>query len=369
MADPRVVKLANLLVNYSVEVKPGDKVMIGGGLTTQPLMEETYRAVVKAGGHPLVRWHHNTLQEIMLKEGNDDQLTHIPEPVKVAMETYDCSISFWGDTNTRTLSGVDPARQQLAQSAGKELFGKVMERSASGEYRWVGTQFPTNANAQEADMSLSEYEDFVYGACHVDKDDPVAEWNKVHDMQQKLVEWLKGKERVVVKGPNADITLSIAGRGFINSDGHKNMPSGEVFTSPIEDSANGWVRFTYPAIVGGREVEGVELRFENGKVVDATATKNQDFLLKAISMDEGASYLGEFAIGTNYGIKQFTKSILFDEKIGGTMHMALGRGFPEIGGKNESALHWDMICDMRDGSQILIDDELFYENGQFVMFK
>ena len=217
-------------------------------------------------------------------------------------------------------------------------------------------------------MSLSEYENFVYGACFTDKDDPVAEWLKIHDRQQKLVDWLKGKKQVKVKGPNVDVTLSIDGRDFINSDGHKNMPSGEIFTSPVEDSANGWVRFTYPAIVAGREVEGIELRFENGKVVEATAKKNQDYLLSTLDTDEGARYLGEFAVGTNNGIQQFTKSILFDEKIGGTIHMAVGRGFPEIGGKNESAVHWDMICEMRDGGKIWVDDELFYDSGEFVMF-
>jgi aminopeptidase len=263
------------------------------------------------------------------------------------------------------MSGVDPARQQMMQAARTELLATQMRRSAAGDLRWVGALYPTNAHAQDADMSLSDFADFVYSACYVDKDDPVAEWQRIHDEQQKLVDWLAGKKRVAVKGPNADLTLSIEGRGFINSDGHKNMPSGEIFTSPVEDSVNGWVRFTYPAITGGREVEGIELRFEDGKVVEASAQKNEDYLFKMLEMDAGARYLGEFAIGTNHGIKQFTKSILFDEKIGGTMHMAIGRGFEEIGGKNESAVHWDMICDMRDGGKIWVDDELFYDSGEF----
>lgn len=367
MADPRVNKLAKLLVNYCVGVKPGEKVAIMGGLVARSLMTETFREVVRAGGHPLTFWQHGDLREIMFKEGNDDQLTFISPPQKLVMETYDCIISLWGAENTRILAGVDPARQQLAQSAQRELFGTMMQRSASGELRWVGTMFPTQAFAQEADMSIADYEDFVYGACHVDKDDPVAEWNKVHDRQQKLVDWLKGKKQVKVQGPNADVTLSIEGRAFINSDGHKNMPSGEVFTSPIEDSANGWVRFTYPAVVGGREVEGVELRFEDGKVVAASAKKNEQYLLQTLDTDPGARFLGEFAIGTNDGIKKFTKSILFDEKIGGSFHMAVGRGFPEAGGKNVSAVHWDMICDMHDGGKIWVDDELFYDSGKFLI--
>jgi aminopeptidase len=163
------------------------------------------------------------------------------------------------------------------------------------------------------------------------------------------------------------MTVSIHERTFINSDGRRNMPSGEIFTGPVESSVNGWVRFTYPAIFAGREVDGVELRFENGKVVDASAQKNEDFLLKTLDIDDGARYLGEFAIGTNNGIDRFTKSILYDEKIGGTIHMALGMGYPETGSQNKSSIHWDMICDMRDGGQIWVDDELFYEGGKFAV--
>ena len=214
-------------------------------------------------------------------------------------------------------------------------------------------------------MSLTEYEDFVYGACMVNLDDPVAYWLDRKQEQQRLIDWLKGHDQLQVKGENIDLTLSVKGRNFINADGTKNFPDGEIFTSPIEDSVNGWVRFTYPAIYGGREVDGVELQFENGKVVHASAKKGEDYLISVLDTDEGALYLGEFAIGTNTGIQQFTRNILFDEKIGGTVHMALGGGFPEVGGKNESAVHWDMICDMRSGGQIIVDGALFYENGQF----
>jgi aminopeptidase len=331
------------------------------------LVKETYRQIIKAGGHPLLRWQEDDFQEIMLKEGNDEQLSFIPDPFKIVIETYDCQIGIRGASNTRSLSGVDPSREQIRRLAGREIMETMMKRSAEGEVRWVGTLYPTQAHAQEADMSLSDYEDFVYGACHVDKDDPVAEWNKVSTMQQKLVDWLKGKSMVKVKGPNIDMALSIAERTFINSDGHKNMPSGEIFTGPVEESVNGWVRFTYPAIYSGREVSGVELRFKDGKVVEATAKKNEEFLISVLDTDDNSRYLGEFAIGTNNGIQRFTKSILFDEKIGGTIHMALGAGYPETGSKNKSPVHWDMICDMRDGGQIWVDDELFYESGKFLI--
>ena len=367
MIDPRAEKLAKVLVNYSVNVQPDDKVAIMGHLIAQPLLAEIYRQVLRAGGHPVVFWNDSAMQDIFFQEANEEQLTYIPEVFKQVIETYDCLIALWGSDNTRNLSNADPLKLQLNSQAEGEL-GKIqMARSAAGEMRWVGAMFPTAAYAQEADMSLREYEDFVYGTCYVDKDDPVAEWNRIHDEQQKLVDWLDGKKQVRVKGPNADITLSIDGRKFINSDGHHNMPSGEIFTSPVKESVNGWIRFTYPAIYSGREVEGIELRFENGKIVEASAEKNEEFLLSVLDTDEGSRYLGEFAVGTNKGIKQFTKSILFDEKIGGSIHMAVGMAFPEANGKNESAVHWDMICDMRDGGKIWVDDVLFYDSGEFVI--
>ena len=214
-------------------------------------------------------------------------------------------------------------------------------------------------------MSLPEYENFVYSATFADQPDPVACWRGVHDTQQRLVDWLKGKKQMVARGPNIDMTVSIDGRTFINSDGRRNMPSGEIFTGPVEDSASGWVKFSYPAIRGGQAVEGVEFEFEAGKVVQARASKNEAYLLSQLDSDAGARFLGEFAVGTNYGIQRFTKSILYDEKIGGTLHMALGAGYPETGSVNQSSIHWDFICDMRQDSEILVDGELFYKNGQF----
>jgi aminopeptidase len=365
--DPRVLKLANLLTNYCVSVQPSDKVLLIGNPGSRSLVKETYREVIQAGGLPMVYWLDGEFDEILFKEGNDDQISHIPESMKHIFETYDCQISIRGASNTRILSGVDPERQRMRQEAMREIMEISMRRSAAGDLRWVGTLFPTNAQAQEADMSLSEYEDFVFGACFADKDDPETEWSKISVKQQKLVNWLAGKEQVKVKGPSVELTLSIAGRTFINSDGKRNMPSGEIFTGPVEKSVNGWVRFSYPAIVAGREVTGIELRFEDGKVVHASAQKNEEFLLSTLDTDAGSRYLGEFAIGTNKGIQKFTKLILFDEKIGGTIHMAVGAGYPETGSQNKSSVHWDMICEMRDGGKIWIDDELFYDSGRFLV--
>jgi aminopeptidase len=367
VADPRVVKLAETLVHYCTAVQLGNWVLVRGHVGALPLVEETLRQVARAGGNPTVLLEADTLPEILLREASEAQLGWISPLDELMAERLDVLIGIQAASNTRILTGVDPARQQVQERARRRILNTYMERSAAGAHRWVGTLFPCPAYAQEADLSLADYESFVYAATFADQPDPVARWQEVHDTQQRLVEWLKGKDRVEVRGPHVDLTLSIAGRTFINSDGKRNMPSGEIFTGPVEESVNGWIRFGYPAIRGGREVEGVELEFRAGKVVRATAAKNQDYLLSQIASDEGAAYLGEFAIGTNYRIQRFTKSILYDEKIGGTVHVALGAGYPETGSRNRSAIHWDFICDMRRESEIRVDGELFYKDGYFVI--
>lgn len=365
--DPRITKLAETLVNYSIAVKPGDWVWIRGSALAEPLISEVLHKVLLAGGRPTVTLSTDNLDEVRLKYSSDAQLEWIAPIETVLWEQVDALISIRAAENTRYLSGVDPEKQRKQQNARRGLTETYMRRSADGSLRWVGTQYPCQAYAQEADMSLSDYADFVYQATFSDQPDPIAKWQGVHDVQQRLVDWLKGKDQVTVKGPHVDLQLSIKDRTFINSDGKKNMPSGEIFTGPVEDSVNGWVRFSYPAIRGGREVEGVELTFKDGRVVEASAEKNEDFLISQLDSDEGSRYLGEFAVGTNYGIDRFTKSILFDEKIGGTIHMAVGAGYPETGSKNKSSVHWDFICDMRTDSEIRVDGELFYQNGRFVI--
>ncbi len=367
MQDPRVQRLASVLVHYSTYIQPGDLVAIRGMPTAEPLLVAVYEEVLRAGGHPHLLLALPGIEEAYYRLASDEQLDFISPVYEMVVQKFDANISIRSGVNTRELSSIDPARQSRRLRAMHPIMQTYMQRGAAGELKWCGTQYPTPAYAQEADMSLREYEEFVYGACFCDQDDPVARWNEVHQMQQRLVDWLKGKKDVRVTGPNADLTLSIEGRVFVNSDGHHNMPSGEIFTGPVEDSVEGWVRFTYPAITNGREVEGIELWFEQGRVVKATAKKGQEYLLQMLDTDPGSRYLGEFAIGTNDGIQRFTKNILFDEKIGGSFHMAVGAGYPETGSKNESSIHWDMICDMRDGGEIYVDGELFYQSGRFVI--
>jgi len=322
---------------------------------------------LQAGGHPLMMVSLPDTEEIFFRYASDEQPKHVPKPLELVMETYDVRISVIAESNTKALSNVEPGKMVLQQRAHTELMRTFMRRSAAGELRWTVAPFPTNAFAQDAEMSLSEYGDFVYGACLPDMDDPVGYWQRFSARQEKIVSWLKGKANVHIRGPETDLRLSIAGRSFVNCDGHYNMPDGEIFTGPVEDSIEGNVYFSYPAIYRGREVIGVRLWFEQGKVVKASADKNEDFLLQTLDTDAGSRFVGEFAIGTNQGITRFTREILFDEKIGGSFHMALGAGYPETGSKNESAIHWDMICDLREGGEIWVDSECFYQNGKFMI--
>ncbi len=366
MADPRHRKLAQVLIRYSLDVKPGDKILIASSELGAPLVREAYREAIRAGACPATRVRLSGLSEIALREGSEDQISHVSDMDRKEIEYYDAQLNILADANTKELAGVDPQRIVLAQKTRGPLMERFMERSAARELNWNLTLFPTQAHAQDAGMSLSDYEDFVFDAGLLDHDDPPAAWRGVHDEQQRIADFLSSHDEIHIVAPGTDLTYRVGGRKWINASGTRNFPDGEVFTGPIEDSASGTVRFSYPAVYAGNEVEEVRLRFEAGKVVEATAGRGQDFLLSMLDQDPGARFLGEVAFGLNYGIKQFTRNILFDEKIGGTMHMALGRSYPDTGGKNESSLHWDMISDLRDG-KAYADGELCYEGGRFII--
>ncbi len=367
MTDPRVKKFAELLVNYSTHVKPGDWVHVEGDIQAAPLVREIVASALRAGGNVTYGLLDDETTEIFLQNANEDQLSW-EDPLDLhSIKEANVLIFVNAPQNTRSLKGIDPAKMQARIRGRNEWHQVYMKRSATGELRWTLTNYPTHALAQDADMSLSDYENFLYAATFVDREDPVAEWEKIRIDQEKLVQRLTGKQEVIIRGPNVDIKMSVAGRKFINSFGDLNMPSGEVFTSPVEDSVNGWVKFTYPAIFRGREVDGIYLEFKDGKVIKASAEKDEEYLIKMLDTDEGSRYLGELGIGTNYGIQQFTRDILFDEKIGGTFHLAIGSGFEEAGGKNFSAIHWDFICDARIDTEMMIDGVTFYKNGKFLI--
>ncbi|MCD6162019.1 MAG: aminopeptidase [candidate division Zixibacteria bacterium] len=366
MPDSRLAKFAYVLLHYSCNVKKNQLVKLIGGVEAIPLLKELVAECLAIGANPYMKITVEDIDEIFLKNAKKDQLTFVSPIAKYEIEKLDTLIGIRSPSNTKFLSGVNPQKQVLAHKSQTKIMRRFSIRAAKGELSWVGTLMPTNAAAQDAGMSLSDYEDFVYGACMLDTKDPIAEWKKMSKYNGRLINYLKKKKVIRLVAPDTDLTFNVGGRKWINCDGNNNFPDGEVFTAPIENSANGHIRFTFPAVYSGREVNDVRIEMKNGKVVKATAAHGEDFMNAMLDMDKGSRYLGEVAIGTNFGIKKFTRNILYDEKIGGTFHMAMGDSYPESGGKNKSALHWDMICDLRKKGAMYADGQLFFKNGKFL---
>jgi aminopeptidase len=367
--EKKVHKFAQILVDHSAKIKAGDRVLLEGTTAAAPLIKSLYELILERGGHPYPMMDLPEQQEMFFQHANKKQLSHTPIFRKLAYDEFESRIRIHSSTNPRGLSGVDPKKQALHGKATKPILEAQMRRGAIKAFKWVTTLFPTEAYASEAKMSYRKYQDFVFSAVHADDKtkDPVAYWKEIEKEQKKIIGLFEGKDKGVLRGPNVDIRLSIKGRTFVNAAGEHNMPDGEIYTGPVEKSVEGWVRYTYPAIIQGRVVEGIELKFVEGQVFHAKAKANEKFLLKMLETDKGARYVGEFAIGTNNDINRFTSNILFDEKIGGSFHMALGAGYPETGSKNTSQIHWDMICDISKDSEILVDNEVVYKNGEFIL--
>jgi len=368
--DPRINRWAKTLVQYCLSIQPGEILRMDGTPAAEDLIAEVYRETLRAGGHPVVNTRLPQLSEIALKEGNDDQLGWINPADRVMIEAMDARLHIMSETNTRQLSGVDPKRQAVAGKAGRELFAARSAKVDPNLDRWCLTLFPTEAFAQDAEMSLSDFTEFVYDACFLNSEDPAERWRELGRQQQFYCDWLKNKQEAHVIGPDTDIRVKFGGRIFRNSDGKRNFPSGEFFTSPLEDSAEGHIRFTVPSVVNGHLVSDIRLTFEQGRVVESRAAQGETFLKEMLASDDGASRLGEFAVGNNFGIQHGIRNILFDEKIGGTIHMALGNSYRECGGKNTSQLHWDMVCDLREaagGGEVYVDDTLFLKDGKLIL--
>ena len=366
MPDARVEKLAEVLVKYSSSVKPDDLVSIKGSTLSEPLVIALLKQTLKAGGHPRVRLTPADAAEVLYKNASDEQLKFISDLDRQEVEQLDVSIRVMASNNTRAMSNIDPAKPALFSQAHKDLSTRFLERAARGELRWTLTAFPTLAYAQEAEMSLAEYEDFVYRACLLHRPDPVAAWKELAEQQARMADHLNKCKELRIVATDTDIRFGIEGRKWITCDGDRNFPDGEVFTGPVEDSVEGNIRYTYPAIREGRHVDDIRLTFKAGKAVQATAAKQQDFLITMLDQDEGARFIGELSLGSNYEVQRFTRNLLFDEKIGGTCHLALGKGYPESGSQNTSGLHWDMVCDLRKGGKVYADGKLIQENGRFL---
>jgi aminopeptidase len=366
MADQRISKLAKLFVNYSVNVKPKDKVVIQGSRRSFPLMNELYKECLLNDAYPQIMLSHD-FEHTFYTYAKEHQLQFVSPFAKFLIENVDVIIGIFCEPNTKRLTNANPEKIKTHRASMSELVEIMYRREAKGELRWGGLPYPDEPEAQEAAMALPEYEDFVYKSCLVDKADPVEEWKKIRAGQEKICAFLDKSKKIQVIGEDTDLTFNVTGRKWINCSGEKNMPDGEVFTAPIENSADGTIRFTFPGIFSGREIEDIRLTFKDGKVVNASAAKG-DELLQQLLRIEGAERIGELAIGTNHWITRFTKNMLFDEKMGGTMHLALGfNPDPMTGGTNKSGLHWDILKDLRKGGEIYADNNMFFKNGKFLI--
>jgi aminopeptidase len=363
------VKLAKVAINYSVKVKPGDQVVIRAYTTSEELIKAIYVEAVKAGGHPRVLASIPGMRELFYKYANDDQLKFVDPVLKTTYENVNCYIFIKDDYNPYKYQNVPPEKLQMMLKTPEfqELMKIRKEREESGDFRWVILPNPScEALIQEAKMDSQSYFDFVSSALYLNTDDPTAAWQQMHDKQEEVIKILNECKEIHVVGQDTDIKMSLEGRKWINSDGTHNLPGGEVFTSPVEESVNGRIRFTYPGIFMGKEIEDIYLEVKDGVVVKATANKGEDLLQEILKID-GANMFGEFAIGTNKGISTFTKNMLFDEKMGHCIHMALGRGFAEGNAKNLTcAMHWDILKDMSSAdSKVFADGKLIYEAGEW----
>ncbi len=358
-------KFGSLLVNYCLEVKPKQRILVNADVSAVLLVEEIYKQILIAGAFPEIEFSNSTFTELFYNHANNEQLTTI-SPISIfRAKNIDSVISIRSQINTKTLANIDMEKYKIRNTSPALIeIDRVLNKK-----KWVLTLFPTEGYAQEAEMSFRDFSEFVSDALFLNSENPTREWIKLSKDQQKIIDKIEKTDKVHIKSENVDIKFSINGRSWINSDGKQNMPSGEIYTTPIEDSINGYFRSSFPNNKYGKEIDDIFLEFKNGKLHEIKATKNDDFLSKLLDTDNGAKVVGEFGIGLNYGIKRPIKNILFDEKIGGTVHIALGQSHEKTGGKNKSNIHLDLIADLRNSSEILFDDKLLYSNGQFLFKK
>lgn len=366
MIDTRLRKYAEILVRYSLDLKKNDLFVITGSYLAAPLITEVFQQAVEIGAHPFTHIGIDGLIESYYKHSTTKQLQYVSPIDKFEIENIDARLVILSPENTRNMTNIDPKKQAISSVAHEQIQRIFLDRAAKKELRWCVTQYPTQASAQDAEMSLAEYENFVFDAAHVYAKNPINYWRTINTEQEKIRRLLNTKKSLHVLAKDTDLRVSVVGRKWINCSGTENFPDGEVFTGPVENTAEGHISYSFPGSHGGREVTDIQLSFKKGAVVKATASKGEGFLRSMIAMDAGARRLGEFAFGTNYGVKRYTKNTLFDEKIGGTIHLAVGAGFPETGSRNKSGLHWDMVCDLRKNGEVYGDGELIYKNGRFL---
>jgi len=367
--DSRVQKMAQVITNFSMKIQPQERVLIRAtSPAAEPLVQALYQEALRVGAYAFPYIHLRDEDSLAIEATHTpDVLGAVNPMLEMMYQTCDVIIRIDAEENPVELSHYPTDLQRHAVSRHSELINIQMKRTAEGFLRRCTTSYPVLGHAQRAGMSRLQYEDFFFKACKLHLDDPVSAWQALDKQQQKLVEYLKGKKHLQIQGKHIDMEMSIEGRIFISAGGDENFPDGEIFTGPVEDSVNGWVKFDNPSYYNSNVVYGAYLKFKDGLIVDASADRNEAYLLSVLDVDPGARRLGEFAIGNNYDIQHVTGAILFDEKIGGTIHMAVGQGYAETGSVNTSSVHWDLICGMQEDSEILVDGELFYKNGNFIV--
>jgi aminopeptidase len=353
--DPRIQKLAKLLVNYSVFVKSDENVIISGTTEVEPLLLAVYKEVILAGGHPIFRMSPKNTSHFFYKHAKKHQIEKYPDILEMMITKSHKCIGVESITNTRELTSCDPNKITARAKVTQKISDLICNNKP--KMHRVSTIYPTEALAQDAEMSITEYENFLFDSCLLD-------WNKLSKHMHKIAKYFKENSTVVLLGKNADLTMKVHGKKAMVCDGKENMPDGEICMAPVRESLNGWIRFEYPAIRDGKEVTDVFLKFKDGKVIESSASKNEDFLRAMLNTDKNSSYVGELGIGCNPKVNKFTKSLLFDEKIGGTIHLALGNAYEDNGGGNDSAIHWDIVKDMHKG-KIIVDNKVIQENGKW----
>ncbi len=359
-------KYADLLVRYCLEIEENDRLYIRSTTLAEPLVREVFRSAIKAGAFVVPDLSFREQDKILIQEGNSSQLDFVAPHYKAAITTYDAYLYISAPFNLREVAEVNSEKANKRKTAFEDINQVYSKRTATRSLKRNLCQYPTLANAQEAGMSYEDYEYFIYQACKLFDEDPVQSWQKIGSEQQQIVDFLNQRASFRFLGDGTDLTFSTKGRIWINSDGKTNMPSGEVYTSPVDSSVNGTIYFSLPAIHAGMEVEGVRLWVKDGQIQKWNASKGKH-VLDAVFKIKGARYFGEAAIGTNYNISRFTKNILFDEKIGGTVHMAIGQSYLQTGGQNTSPIHWDLITEMKNGGTVFADGQKIYENGKFIL--
>jgi aminopeptidase len=366
VGDSRLSTLASVVMRYSLDVRAGDIVMVQGPAAAAPFWTALASELADLGAHPMFRPELEGVDALVLERGSQEQITAITELERIESEVPNKVLTVWYETNTRRLSAVAPARLAAARAARADLWRRFFERVAAGEARWCGVTLPSQASAQEAAMSLEEYQQFVYGAGHLEDADPISRWRQVSAEQAEVIEKLSPVRELRIVAEETDLTVDVGASTWLNADGHENFPDGEVYTSPDAGATRGHISFSFDSTYHGNDVAGVRLWFEDGRVVREEASRGARFLTGMLDMDEGARRLGEVAFGLNDEIQRATRNTAFDEKIGGTCHVALGMAFPEAGGSNHSGLHWDLVCDLRQGGEVYGDGELIARNGRFL---